>query len=206
MSNDKYYDQVLAYVTENGETGVNVLAKALDIPLSTMQRYLERQTYFRKTINRKWDLPNNVDADIKSNTMTLMVEAVENALKLVSSQLAEIQSSTQNALMPVNTLKRAVINTMPSVADKSSEVDPQLLKLDKNTKDTYVVFKKYVDKVPEEYQELIKGLDLYKLTIEMGTKFINSDFNAELSSLFLEKSDILSEDTIELLKEYQKVA
>lgn len=204
MSNDKYYDGILAYITENGETGVNVLAKHLEVPLSTMQRYLEKQTYFRKTVNRKWDLPTNVESDIKSNTMTLMVDSVENALKLVNAQMAEVQLSIQNALMPVSTLRRAVDTLNAPVAGNSANIYPELAELDKKLKTLNEVFKKYVSKVPEEYQELIKGADLPRLVVELGTKFFNSDFNAELTSLFLEQSTELSEDVIELLKEYQR--
>ena len=204
MSNDKYYDALLPYINEHGETGVNVLAKQLDVPLSTLQRYLERQTYFRKTINRKWDIPNNVDADIKSNTMTLMVNSVENALMLLDSQLSEIQSNVQNALMPVGTLKRAVIGLSAPVADKSDEMHPFIVEMDKGIKESYMVFKKYMSKIPEEYQELIKNVDLYRLSVDMGTKFMESDFNVDISSLLLEKTTELSEDTVEILKEYQK--
>jgi len=204
VSNDKYYDALLPYINEHGETGVNVLAKQLDVPLSTLQRYLERQTYFRKTINRKWDIPNNVDADIKSNTMTLMVNSVENALMLLDSQLSEIQSNVQNALMPVGTLKRAVIGLSAPVADKSDEMHPFIVEMDKGIKESYMVFKKYMSKIPEEYQELIKNVDLYRLSVDMGTKFMESDFNVDISSLLLEKTTELSEDTVEILKEYQK--
>lgn len=206
MSDNKFYDDILGYITEHGETGVNVLAKEFNVPLSSMQRYLERQTYFRKTVNRKWDLPNNVDTDIKTNTMTLMVSSVETALLLLSSQLSEIQSSVQNALMPVSTLKRAVNTVLTPVADKTSNIDNEVLLFDKSIKDTYAVFKQHVKVCPEEYQEIISNVDLYKLTIEMGTKFIAGDFNAEISSLFLEKSSILSDDIIDILKEYQKEA
>lgn len=204
MSLDKYYDEILQYITEHGETGVNILAKELNLPLSTMQRYLERQTYFRKTINRKWDLPDNVESDIKSNTMTLMIESVENAVKLLNSQLDEIQSNVQNALMPISTLKRAVNSLNTPVAGNSDEVTPIMIDTDKKIKTTYTVFKKYKDRIPEGYTELILNVDMHRLTVEMGTIFTNADFSTDISSLLLGQIDELPEDTIEILKEYQK--
>lgn len=208
MSNDKIYDLLLAYITENGETGVNVLARHCDIPLSTMQRYLERQTYFRKTISRKWDIPSKVETDIKSNSMTLMVDSVENALLLLNSQMDEIQQSIQNSLLPLNSLKRAVINLNTPVANASREISanihPRLLEMDKKSKENDVVFKKYKDKIPEEYKDLIMNTDLLLMSIELGTKFVKGTVIPEISALLLEETDKLSDDVMDVLSEYQK--
>lgn len=204
MSNDKYYDEVLHYLTENGETGVNVLANALNVPLSTMQRYLEKQTYFKKTINRKWDLPSNVETDIKSNTMTLMVSSVENALMVVDSQMAEIQLSIQNALMPVNTLKRAVSALNAPVADKATNMHPSIIKVNEFANVMQKAIKQYMSNVPEEYQELLKNLDIIGMCVNMGLNYINSSENADLTGILLGETDKLTEDTLKVLENHQK--
>lgn len=46
--------EVLAH---RGELGVNAIAKLIEQPVATVQRFLERQEYFIKTENRKWKLP-----------------------------------------------------------------------------------------------------------------------------------------------------
>jgi hypothetical protein len=204
MSKGKLHDEILAYLTEHGETGVNVLAKEFDVPLSTMQKYLTDQTYFKKTEKRKWDLPENVNADIKSDTMSLMVSSVENALLVIKSQLSDLQQSIDTSLIPVSTLKRGIDNLIAPVAGKSDNIHPKIVELDKNVKLMQAVFKKYVGVCPQEYQELIKNIDLYGLIMEMGTKFLNSGFNEDITSLFLEQTTELSSESIELLKEYQK--
>jgi len=206
VSNDKYYDLVLAYITEHGESGVNTLANAFDIPLSTMQKYLERQSYFKKTERRKWDLPENVNADIKSDTMVLMVDSVENALLLIKSQVTDLQLSLDSSLIPISTLKRGINNITAPAATKSIDIHPSILQLNENAKITQTVFKKYVGVCPQKYQDLIKNLDLYKLIIEKGTDYLNAGFNADLTALFLEQTTDLAYDTVQLLNQYQKEA
>lgn len=204
MSNDKYYPDILRYITEHGETGVNVLAKELNVPLSTMQRYLERQRYFKKTVSRKWDLPTNVETDIKSNTMTLMVASVENALMLLDSQFSELQLSVQNALMPVNTLKRAVETINPPVADKPVNNDPNITKLLNFANAMQKAIKQHKNNIPDEYRDLLLNLDITAMCVNMGMDYINSNQNADLTGVLLGERDILSEDTLKVLERHQK--
>jgi len=206
MSNDKYYDLILGILTEKGELGVNEIARLAELPLSTVQKYLERQTYFKKTERRKWDLPQNVTSDIKSETMTLMVASVENALMLVKAQLTETLDSVQNSILPISTLKRGISGLTAPVAAKSVDIDTLFIELDKGVKENYALFKKYISKVPEEYQEMIKNVDLARLTAELGHLYVQGDFGTEISSLMLEKTTDLSDDIVEILKEYQKGA
>jgi hypothetical protein len=206
---DKYKDDILALITKNGPMGVNALQRELNVPLSTLQKYMHRQRYFRINEDKKWDTPENVTSDIQSNTLDLMVNSVENTIMLLSAQLEEIQQTTKNALIPISTLKRGVKNLSPTVANRpqsanNGEVDPFLLELDKVLKDGYVLYKKYVKVCPEEYQNLISNVDLVRLTVELGSTFVTNEISPELSALFLEKSTTLSEDTIEYLKMYQK--
>ncbi len=203
MSNDRYYDEILAYITENGETGVNALAKLLNVPLTTMQRYLEKQTYFRKTVNRKWDLPDNVNADIKTNTMTLIVESVENTLKLITSQLEELQTIVQVTHTPLNSLKRAVSTINAPVAGNGTKIRPRLVEINEGMDNVEKAIKGHIKNVPEMYQDLLLNLDVCRLITEMGTLYMKGDFNTELMNVLTAQADTLSEDALELLKEYQ---
>lgn len=206
VSNSKYHDEILRYITEHGESGVNALAKALDIPLSTMQKTLEQQTYFKKTERRKWDLPENVIADIKSDTMTLMVSSVENALLLVKAQLTDIQDSVQNSLIPINTLKRSINSIVTPVAAKPPNIDQRLLDLDKKVKDVRNVLKIHMENVPEEYKDLIVNLDILGLMIERGTEYLFNEAHNDLSALLTGQTDTLSDETLKMLESYQKEA
>lgn len=207
MSNDKYFDDILAFITEHGESGVNAIAKGIGVPLSTIQVYLTKQTYFKKTDNRKWELPEKVIADIQTGTLPLMVNSVENALLLLKAHLTELSQDVDNALMPVDTLKRGLKRNTAPVADKSDkavDIHPRLIKADEKLKEAYVLFKKYLPVVPEQYRELIKNVDLVALSLELGSKYASAELMPAISDLFLEKTDILDEEIIELLKEYQK--
>lgn len=203
---EKYYDDVLSYITEHGESGVNEISKALNVPLATMQRYLIRQTYFRKTVNRKWDLPHNVESDIKSNTMTLMVNSVENALLLVDSQMAEVQQAIQNALMPVNTLKRAVDMINLPVADNSGNIDKRLTKIAENSQKITDIIKKQKSNIPDEYSDVLLNLDYVGLVLAMGETFTEELLGGEVYGILAGKDKELSEEALETLKQYQREA
>lgn len=206
MSNDKYYDTILAILTEKGELGVNEIARLADMPLSTVQKYLERQTYFKKTERRKWDLPDNVNADIKTETLVLMVNSVENSLLILKSQLEELTDDVQNSLGPVKTLKRGVESIKPPVASKSSNIDRRLLELDKKAKDSYEVFKAHIKNVPEEYRTLILKLDILGLMLTKGREYLFNGEHEDLVRVLGGQSDILSDKTLKLLESYQKEA
>jgi hypothetical protein len=203
---DKFYDPIYAYITEHGETGVNVLAKELDAPLSSLQRYLERQTYFKKTVNRKWDLPTNVDTDIKTNTVSLMVDSVENALLVLNAQLTEIQSSVQNALYPVKTLKRAVSTMVAPVAGNSTKVDKRLMDIEENGDKIHNVIKKQKDKIPDNYKDLLFNMDYIGLVLSMGESYVTELLSTDVYAILAGSGTELPEETIEVLKQHQKEA
>jgi hypothetical protein len=203
---DKYYELILPLIKEKGELGVNEIARHIGTPVSTVQKYLERQTYFKKTQSRKWDIPENVNADIKSNTLSLMVESVENTLRVLEAQLGDIQQTVGTVSIPLNTLKRGIDTISQPVAGKSIDIHPRLIEVDKKAKEALSLFAKYIPRVAEEYQQLLKGLDYHRFAVEMGTLYINNTFNLAISSLFLDKDDKLPDDIIDVLKNYQKDA
>src|ERR1043165_198534 len=56
---DKYYKPIEKLVQGKGPMGVNAIARELDLPTSSVQKWLDRQRYFEKTSSRKWDLPSD---------------------------------------------------------------------------------------------------------------------------------------------------
>jgi ribosome-associated translation inhibitor RaiA len=209
VSNDKYYQPIHDFLTEKGEQGVNAIARYIDLPLASVQAYLLRQTYFKKTETRKWDLPDRVNnKGIKTDTLAIMLNQVENAQLLAKAQLndmyAELEKVIDDMTHPINTLKRGFKQTFTPVAAEKVDIDQQLTDLDKDIKATYEVFKKYVGKCPEEYRDLIKNVDLYRLSIKVGTNYVNDEFTKEMTGLFLGKTTELSDNTLKMIEIYQK--
>jgi hypothetical protein len=205
---NKYHDLILTIIGEKGALGVNQLARELNIPVSTMQRYLHKQTYFRINENKKWDLPEKVAGDIKSTSLLLMAEIVENSVMLLKAQLDELDQSVENIRGPLETLKKGVkvanLSAAGAVADKSDIANEYMLYVDNEIQTLMKATKKYVQVCPEEYQTILLNVDWYHLVLDMGFKYVKEYISPELGDLFLEKTDNLSEDVIESLKEYQK--
>ena len=200
MSNDRYHADIRALLEREGALGVNALSKALNIPLSTMQKHLHSQTYFKMTQSRKWDLPERVVTNSIQSSLNNFDDVIESQLSGITSLSEMLFTQIKSTI----TLLSAQKPTLPSVAGTSPDIHPDILKLDKNAKDMNIVFSKYVGKCPEEYRDLIKNVDLYRLIIEKGTLYLNGQFNAEITSLFLERTVDLSDETLQTLKEYQK--
>lgn len=180
--------------------GVNALAKATNIPLSSMQHYLHKQSYFKMNSQRKWDLPDRV----LTNNIN---EAFGEVDTVIQQQVAGISSLATMLITQVNAtvaLLSAQKPIMAPVANKTEEIHPKLRELNKRLKSTEDVFKKFVKVCPEEYQDLIKNLDLYELSIVEGSKSLESSFSNELTLLFTEQATELSDETLVLLTKYQK--
>jgi ACT domain-containing protein len=200
---DTTHAEIKALLEKHGAMGVNQLAKELDIPLSTMQKYLDKdQTYFKKNQARKWVLPEtsvNTDLNVVSS----------NYANVIDSQLMSMNALIETLMSQFRATITLIETNKPRnapVAGIAPNIDPQVLKLDKTIKDNYALFKKYVKVVPEEYQDLIKNLDLARLTAERGTLHVKGEFGKEIAALMLEKITELSHDTLVVLEEYQKEA
>lgn len=206
MSNDKYYDDIHTFITTHGESGVNAISKGIDVPLSTVQKYLERQSYFKKTEQRKWDLPEKVNSDIQVNTLPLMVSSVENALLLVKAQLTDMQHLIDNSVLTTHTLKRGVDRRFTPVAalpDKSVDMDKRLLKLQDGSIKLKEVFKKQKSNIPEEYLDMIMNYDHVGLIIKEGIEYANNILEDEVYSMLMGNARELSEETVQILKDNQ---
>ncbi len=201
MSNDRFHEPVKALLQTNGEMGVNQIAKSLSVPLSTMQKYLDKdQTYFKKNRSRKWVLPEDAAKSDISEVNVNYTQVIENQIKgiesLVTTLMAQLKSTV--SLIEANKV------TITSVADISTKIHPRLQGLDKKATEVSELLRKNLSKVPENYRDLIKNLDLHLLIVEKGTHYMNNEITSEIASLILGQTDILSEQLVTVLKEYQK--
>ena len=204
---DKYKDDIIVLIKKNGPMGVNALQRELDVPLTTLQKYLHRQTYFKINEDRKWDLPENVIADIKNNTLELMTNVVENSILLLKSQMDEMQLSLNNALVPISTLKRGISNLSAGVASTESGqkiTNPHLLELIKHEGTLKEIFSKKKDNILEEYRNLLFNFDYIGLVRKEGEEYTKEFLEQNTYELLAGRTQILTEDTIQILKENQK--
>lgn len=198
-------DQILRVLSEKGALGVNALAREIGVPLSTLQKYLHNQNYFRMNDSKKWDLPERVTTDLKTNTMTLMLNSLETAILLVQSQIDETRQSIANALVPVESLKRGFKNIQLPVAEsgnvglhpKWSEALDMLVKFPD-------IIKTRKDNLSEENYDLLRNVDWYHLYLDMGANYFINVLSGDIYNLLLGETDNLSEDTLTTIKEYMK--
>lgn len=203
MSKEELQSKIYDLIERNGPMGVNKLAEALMIPTSTMQKYLDKdQSYFKKNHARKWVLPETAAMSEMSAVASNYSNIIDSQLKGIDALLDTLMSQFRATITLIESQK----TTIHPVAGFNSDIDPYLIETDKKLKDLYKVFKQYVGKCPEEYQSLIKNVDLAHLVIDNGTNYLNGTFNTELTSLFLEQTDKLSDEVLETLKNYQKEA
>jgi hypothetical protein len=197
-------DLIMAIIEENGPQGVNALSKALDIPLSTMQKYLHNQKYFKLNDQRKWDLPQNVQTEVKADTLALQVNVLETSILLIKSQLAEITHSVETSLEPMNALKRNISNYRPSVANTSqSELPPRVKKLLEILDTLPKLIKSNKSNLSDETYQLLIKTRWVDLIIDNGSRYLNSVIEPALHDVLLGEKDELSEDALITIKEYQ---
>jgi|ERR1044072_8215942 hypothetical protein len=206
MSNGKYHDAILAHITKHGATGVNALGNALNVPATTLQKYLTNQNYFKKTDDRKWDLPNKVNSGVSVDTVTLMVESVEKSLMVIKAQMQEVTQNMDNALVPINTLKRGVSNLSTSVSDNAANIDENTAMFIKISTELQGVFDKYKDKFPEDYRDILINFDIGKYLLNEGYLHLVKGIGGEITEVFSGHTDIFSDEALKMFNKYQKEA
>lgn len=203
----KYHDDILAIISRNGAMGVNALQRELNIPLSTLQKYLHKQTYFRMNDERKWDLPENITSDIKSNTLSLTINVVENSILMLQSQLDEMKQSIANALAPIGTLKRGIDNLAPTpVAGKATPLDKRLSNLNDAALQYKVIVRKQKDIIPDQYLNLLINLDYVGLVFSLGAVYADEMLTGDIYGVLVGSITELSDDLLDVIKENQMEA
>jgi len=208
---DKYHEPILSFITRNGESGVNEIAKATGIPLSTTQKYLEKQSYFKKTVRRKWDLPQNVteefESTIESNRLALLSSALETQALLINQQVELLQNAFEQMVTQIQTIKPLLENHRPPVANKNNstiDMDSRLINVIDNWTKLKNLFKKQKDVIPEEYRDLFFNLDYVGFVLKDGVEYVTKFLEDNTYEVLVGKNKVLDEDTISILKENQK--
>jgi len=200
---DNREELIRTLIVNNGPMGVNALSRETGINLSTLQKWLERQErlkVFVKTEDRKWDIPENIVVKNTRVEVSNFDRVVETQLSGIDATYGLLMSNVKSLLNILHTQKPIA----PSVADSTPNIHQSLVEMDKNANKLLEVFKKFIPKAPEQYQEMLKNLDIHRLMCEMGTNYIRDVFSPEISSLFLEQTTEISDEVLQTIKDYQK--
>lgn len=200
MEDKERFESIKKLLTDKGPQGVTAIAKVLDAPPSSIQKYLtNQQDYFKLNRSKKWCLPNVTE---KEDSVTV----ANNITNVLNSQVNGINALIDLLVSQLSATTTLISDFKPVVqvsSGKAPTMHPKIAELDKLIKDTQALFDRFVDKVPDMYKELIQNLDLYSLIIKRGVEFIQTGIGPDITALFLQESDTLSEETIEVLKSYQ---
>lgn len=205
---DRYKSDIITLITQRGPLGVSALSKELNVAASTLQKYLHKQSYFKINEDKKWDLPENVVSDIKSNTLVLMTDLVETNVKLLKSQLEEMLQTVENAINPIETLKRGVNTYQAPVASKSDKpvqkIDSRISEIIEMEATLQSIFKKQSSNIPEEYRDLFFNFDYIGLVLKEGQSYTKEFLEEGTYALLAGKDTTLEEDVLQILKDNQK--
>lgn len=201
MSNDRFHDEVRRLIEQNGAMGVNQLSKALDVPLSTMQKYMDKdQNYFKKNHARKWELPEmSANSDIAT--------VAGNYTNVIESQLMSMQALIDTLMASFRatvSLIDANKGLSPVSTGKPTYTDPDVAKMYEDIKLLTGSLKKKMSDIPEEYQDLLSSTNWVSLTLQMGRTYVTNNLNPEIVELILGNTDKLSDEVLKMLEEYQK--
>jgi hypothetical protein len=200
-------DQIIKLLTTNGAMGVNALAKALNAPTSTIQKYLHNQSYFKINDSKKWDLPEKVFGEVKNNQLELLSNVAYNSIALIRTNVEELLLNIDNALSPLQTLQRDIKRFQPPVA-KSSDVGFNSLPrkwqdIVENLHQFPTVIKSKKNTTNPEMYKLLTNVNWYDLVLEVGLSYFRDTLSTDIYDVLLGQNDQLSEESIETLKEYQ---
>lgn len=200
------HDDVYEQLSKNGPMGVNALSKALNIPLSTMQKYLDKdQSYFKKNYQRKWELP---EESIRTDMSTVS----NNIANVIDSQLMSMQALIDTLMSQFRATVTLIETNKPSNAPvavnsgNSMKIDPRLLTLVEDAAKLTSAVKKQKSFIPEEYYDLLLSLDLVSLYFLIGEKPAYKIVVSDIYPVLTGNSKILADDALNILAECQKGA
>lgn len=203
---EKYHDPILAVIKKNGPMGVNAIAKAIDMPLSSVQKYLDRQDYFKKTSDRKWDVPENVTenlvAAIETNRLQLIAQSLNTQSLLVGNSVDLFVSSINDLLKQISNIIPALESYKAPVANDKT-VSPLLLKLQETVSQIPLIIKKNKDKLSPDYLELLTGVNWLELVINKGSIYFEENVSTEIAELLTEQREELSDEIVEAISQYK---
>ncbi len=193
---------IVELIRRTGEPmGVNAISKALNVPLSTMQKRLEKSGLV-KTAQRKWDLPENVQnaafnstsADI-SSVLKTQAASVNNVLEMLQSGM-----STLTTMINAASFTPSVASSVPN---NTKKIDKRVEKLIDQVEGVRLVVKEHKDKIDPEYVELVLNVDWIALMLYKGLDRFNEVYQ-DISSVILKEKDKPEDSTLDLFEMYQK--
>ncbi len=191
--------EIKTLIERNGEMGVNALSKELKVPLSTMQKYMERQTFFKKTKSRKWDLPERVATGESLSSVDNYQTVIDSQLNGINAMFELLTSNIRSTLL----LLAAQKPILQPVASPTINIDPRLSKIVEFETKIQDVFKKQKHNIPETYRDLLFNFDYVGLILKEGQTYANTFLEDEIYELLSGKVQELTEDTLSILKENQ---
>jgi hypothetical protein len=202
---DERKSEIIKVLSSKGALGVNALAREIDLNVSTLQKYLHNQSYFRMNENKKWDLPERVTSDLRVNQLENLATITEASITLIRSNLEELLINVDNALSPIKTLKRDIARISPSVAQSVNvQIHPLFQDILDKLDQMPAILKSGKDRVNTEIYDILVNTDWHRLVIEMGSLYFTNTISGEIYNLILGETDSLSEDALTTIKEYQK--
>jgi hypothetical protein len=197
--NDQYFEDIKALIQQNGAMGVNAISKAIDKPLSTVQKYMHRQSYFKMNDQRKWDLPESVTTKEIQSTINNFDQVIESQLSGITS-LSDMLITQIKSTITILSAQKPII---AAVADKSPNIDKRLIDFQSNTNKLKEIIKKQKANVPDEYYDLLINYDHIGLVMKEGSKYALDFLEGDIYSMLAGDARELSEETVEILRENQ---
>lgn len=201
MNTDQYHSQILALIEKNGALGVNAISNSTNIPLSTVQKYMHRQSYFKMNSHKKWDLPENIVANEVNASLS-------NFDTLIASNLTGITSLSEMLITQIKSAITLLSTQKPvyaTVADRSVKLDEHMDRLNIFINNLQKAIKEHMSNVPEDYLDLMRNLDISKMCIYEGLEHMTSEHLRDITDLLLGDRDILTDDSLKMIEKYQKV-
>ncbi len=193
------HDRIILLLRDKGALGVNELAKLVDVPVSTLQKRLHTQSYFKQNDDKKWDLPQNV-AESQA-TMT-----IEDFDVLISAQLTGIQSM-YNML---TTQIKSVITLMsahkpkPTTVAVNEPIHSEITAIMDEMATLSNIVKKFREAFTKEEFSLLNNADWVSMRCYLGKDIFLNEVTEEIATHIQTNGDKLSEKTMNHIKDFQK--
>ncbi len=192
-----YHNQVLEIIERRGAQGVTELAKLLNVPSTSLQRWLGRQDFFVQMDNRKWNLPGAAVHGIFDKTETQFYGVLD-------SQINAVKATSELLFAQLDSVQTMMKAQKPKGSMAGLNMDKRFGELQAKIGDLTRSFKGYLPDAPEEFRELIAKMDLVGIALTKGTEYTNEVFIPSITSLLLGKTSLLDKEAVILLEKYQQ--
>ncbi len=207
---EKYHEPILAFLERNGESGVNAIAAGIGMPLTSVQKYLNRQTYFKKTMKRQWDLPERVTeklaTDQETNRLKALAQSLQTQVLLLNQGLEMHVASMADITKQIESISPMLESFTPSVAESSHsnrKFDPRLIEIQDKCDNNMKAIKAHKANIPEVYLEMLLNLDSIAISLSPDKDELTRIMADEIVPLITGNSKELSDYAVDMLLNYQ---